>query len=478
MATPQTRKTTRAGKRWRRLRLACWGLLLLWFAWFAYVRITTPPAALTRAAQPGDEQPRSIDDELFETIQELPLVPAAKPPRMRGWWWGSDILVAALPGDWSPDPNTSQAVAIDYVNKSSTHEVLDRIVALCAARRETLGTIDSPRRSPVPSQPALLMTNKPQDTVAALAFRARYRATDKQDLAGALADLRAAADVALSLPRQGPRALYYMYAFSQVPSLVDYELGCLAQEADVPPALARETIAFLKDGLSLSVADEVIRAVQADQQIDRLLDRYYTDDGHGDGWLVLSAASDLFTLGLGPRPTERTRLWNVFSPLFSGRKTVRAKLTSQTDDFRQLDGRDFDAARRFLASRSRSQHGGSVLDGPVFELTQGIEEYKFNAVFRRVTLRRALVVMLALSAYKHDHAEYPDTLDALAPAYLADVPLDAFTQRPFRYQKTSEATYELGPARQLPDELHQYWWMSELGYGADSYLPQRSPEKP
>jgi hypothetical protein len=230
--------------------------------------------------------------------------------------------------------------------------------------------------------------------------------------------------------------------------------------------------------LSLSVADEVIHSVQADQQIDRLLDRYYTDDGHGDGWLVLSAASDLFTLGFGPSPTERTRLWNVFSPLFSGRQTVRAKLMIQTEDFRQLDGLDFDAARRSLASRSRSQHGGSVLDGPVFQLTQGIEEYEFNAVFRRVTLRRALVVMLALSAYKHDHAEYPDTLDALAPEYLADVPLDALAQQPLRYQKTSEATYELGPAHEFPDELYQNWWMSELGYEANSYLPQRSPDKP
>jgi hypothetical protein len=310
------------------------------------------------------------------------------------------------------------------------------------------------------------------DAIVALTFRARYRTAEKADATGALADLRAAARIATI---QQQRQIAGMWWTLQGAPLVQYELGCLTREVDLHPALAAEMIAYLTDQLSLSVADVVTAKVRAGVEIDRLLDRYYTDDGHGNGWLVLSAACEQMTLFYGVPPTERSRAWNVFSPLFSNRRAVRAKLLGLNDDLRKLDQFDYEAAKQFLASRPQSGRGGNVLDGPLFELTQGVNEYTFDQLFEQVMRRRALVVMLALSAYKHTHGEYPGTLDVLVPDVLSEVPHDALTSRAFQYEKLPENDYDLGPVatEQGTANVPHNWWISPQDYRPGSYVPQR-----
>lgn len=45
-------------------------------------------------------------------------------------------------------------------------------------------------------------------------------------------------------------------------------------------------------------------------------------------------------------------------------------------------------------------------------------------------------ILFALAAYRREHGRYPETLDALAPKYLADVPKDAFNGEPLTYRQT------------------------------------------
>ena len=56
-------------------------------------------------------------------------------------------------------------------------------------------------------------------------------------------------------------------------------------------------------------------------------------------------------------------------------------------------------------------------------------------------------VAIALAGYKAEHGEYPDTLDALAPKYIPEVPLDRYTDKPLVYKKTDDGylLYALGP---------------------------------
>lgn len=63
--------------------------------------------------------------------------------------------------------------------------------------------------------------------------------------------------------------------------------------------------------------------------------------------------------------------------------------------------------------------------GQFFQLLQGWLDAE--------TRRRALVVQLALLAYRLDHEEYPETLAQLTPDYLPEAVLDPFSGGDFRY---------------------------------------------
>ncbi|HZL35247.1 MAG TPA: hypothetical protein VFC78_08050 [Tepidisphaeraceae bacterium] len=56
-------------------------------------------------------------------------------------------------------------------------------------------------------------------------------------------------------------------------------------------------------------------------------------------------------------------------------------------------------------------------------------------------------VALALAAYKAEHGGYPKRLEALAPAYLAAVPLDLFVDKPLVYAAAAKGytLYSVGP---------------------------------
>ncbi len=47
-------------------------------------------------------------------------------------------------------------------------------------------------------------------------------------------------------------------------------------------------------------------------------------------------------------------------------------------------------------------------------------------------------IAFALTLHKVEHGEYPDSLDALAPDFLDQVPLDPFTSQPLEYARDGE----------------------------------------
>jgi hypothetical protein len=61
--------------------------------------------------------------------------------------------------------------------------------------------------------------------------------------------------------------------------------------------------------------------------------------------------------------------------------------------------------------------------------------------------RRNLPVAFALAAYQRDHGRYPMKLEALAPTYLADVPLDLFSGKALMYRPLEKGclVYSVGP---------------------------------
>ena len=60
----------------------------------------------------------------------------------------------------------------------------------------------------------------------------------------------------------------------------------------------------------------------------------------------------------------------------------------------------------------------------------------------------------ALAAYRREHGAYPDSLDALRPDYLSEVPVDPFSIAPFIYQRTESGYRLLSVGENLGEDGH------------------------
>ena len=56
--------------------------------------------------------------------------------------------------------------------------------------------------------------------------------------------------------------------------------------------------------------------------------------------------------------------------------------------------------------------------------------------------QRLAQVALALSAFEAERGDYPQALAELSPAYLRDVPVDSFAEKPLAYARTGDG-YQL-----------------------------------
>ena len=295
-----------------------------------------------------------------------------------------------------------------------------------------------------------------------LALRARVRHADGQDLAGAAADLR----TALYLQSLLWEARMGSGTHVQPNGIALVELIHLAQEKHLPPAVAAGLIHFLRDELPFSARQALASAAVSADEIRDLLDTYYTDDGRGNGWLVVSKLPAEAPWG-STGPLERSRFWNLFSPLFNDRKQVAAKLAGINLELNQLDGLDYAGLMTAVQRQSGPATNVSLLDGPLARFASANRGQTAGQALADLAWRRAAVVMLALSAYRHEHGEYPDALEQLVPDFLGELPRDLMTNGPFAYERRGLGTYHLGSrAESLPEPSLGYGYGPlNVGYG-------------
>lgn len=453
----------RRRRRW--LRLACWTLFLLWFTRFAYVRVTTLPAAEAGALPSARDTADEFDQELSRLLASLtPPAPApasAPSTRISAWsWWMPAALSEGLIGEWDLANSASQRAAMQWATGPAGAR-LDAIVALIDERRSAGEPL--PPKSTAGGGFGLGPWRTNSGTaVAALVFRARYLAAEKSDTGAALRDLRAA--FLLTVREQSAEAY----------SLPQYELGRLAVENTLPPEQAAEMTAFLRDELGLSITAGLERKLRASRDVDRMLDQYYTRDADGDGWLVLSSTSDVSLALSMTQAGERSRFWNVFSPLFHDRAAMRRRLTSLSESLAELDNLSYQAASDRIAASAGGANRLNVLDGPLARLAGGVGQDAVDLVYWQVSHRRAAVVMLALAAHRHETGEYPESLEALVPRLIDKLPLDAGANAPVLYERNSDSSYELKtPDTFWTDEILHYWWMPDELYPERGYTPSR-----
>ncbi len=441
MSTEATGSQAR-GTRWRWLRLAGGLLLAGWLGHFAYVRWTTPPAAgAVETAESAAAAKTSA--ALISALGSFPTYrPTGGRTQPRPWYPAGELELALL-GPWTPSSRSELAAIIPHVSSTRVETALDEIIERCDQLRQAHQNLADI------SQTMRWQLGMGAQTVrATLAARARVRHAEQQDPTAALADLRAS----LALHDVLHGAEISSFYGEQVWQLDIFEMIILAQECDLPPEPAAQMIAFLRDELSLSLSQALATATLA-SDVQSLLARHYTDDGRGNGWLVLSTLQVNEFL-FGDTATQRSRAWNVFAPLFNDRQTVAARMAGFHGSFTDADGLDFKQARDMVLSQQRAQPRTTIMDGPFSERRGSLAPLDFNFVFSDVMWRRAAVVILALSAYKHDHGPYPDDLAALSPRYLREIPTDLLTAKPFEYQLKPDGTYELRTAGRFDPALN------------------------
>ncbi|TWT46000.1 hypothetical protein RAS1_24380 [Phycisphaerae bacterium RAS1] len=441
---------------WRLARVAVSAVLLVIFVHFAYVRYVTPPAAARETAAANTDA--ALVQRLRQVLRDWPIYTptlASTQAAFRGWM-GNELLLGLQSG-WTPASRPELREISAYVGGDALAMVLDRAQRALSSANPTAAAADG-------APPSWDYVDRRDQAAIALTVRARWRRMENNDLPGALADLRLALQI---LAPVSERRRAYEWPGFDIPM---FELACLAQETPVPRELAATMIRFLRDELGTSIETWARHMLGVGERQQAFLDRYYTDDGHGDGWLVLSAIDDNFARW-NVTSVRRSRAWNVLSPLFRGRRAMAVRLETWQASLEGLDLLGSDEALIRLNSR-RSLAARDVFDGPLTVLDSGRDPTDVLRVYNDVARRRACVVMLALAAVRHDRGGYPEDLSALTPAYLDDVPLDAVSHAAMVYVPSADGGYSLKSSA-ASQHVYMPWWMSGFDWTQDQYSVSR-----
>ena len=166
-----------------------------------------------------------------------------------------------------------------------------------------------------------------------------------------------------------------------------------------------------------------------------MIQRTFSDNGNGSGRFLPAAAaglsSDLGSPIGGPGiASGGNRVFNVLGLLEPSRAETEARATQIFDHFVKL------------ASMTRTQR--AALAGP--DPTANLERFKILSLMvpavgkalesndQIASELAATRIMLALEIHRARTGSYPATLAELAPAILAEVPLDAVNDKPFGYR--------------------------------------------
>ena len=168
-----------------------------------------------------------------------------------------------------------------------------------------------------------------------------------------------------------------------------------------------------------------------------ILQRAYSDDGAGDGYLTDEGATLFMHLGADPGfVTPEQLLAPAASLVLPSRSQLRAKydelLThAERDASTPIWLRDVSAADAALEKLSAG--GISRLRYfPIVVLMPSLWRAGLRG-WESVQRRDATLAALTLELYRREHGEWPTALDALSPRYLPTIPLDQFDGQPLKY---------------------------------------------
>lgn len=171
-----------------------------------------------------------------------------------------------------------------------------------------------------------------------------------------------------------------------------------------------------------------------------LLQRFFTDDGKGDGHMIGAHMREFYS-NFGVQDPMGRFVFRTIQPVRVAVVPSRAALRAKIDSFIASLHRD-EALPPWRADERSDGHEQAEVYAALdhifpFSSLAGDAEHGFSKQIAQrdlfETKRSVVLTVLALESFKHTNGMYPPTLDALVPAYLPQAPLDPFTGKPMRY---------------------------------------------
>jgi hypothetical protein len=203
-----------------------------------------------------------------------------------------------------------------------------------------------------------------------------------------------------------------------------------------------------------------------------VLQRFYTDDGHGDGlptadaFQLVGSTTNMFSWSIGGQAAKIAA--PAFSVVIAGRHEIEGK-------FRELLARNEAEARVPLWARGASEVDQEIVRlsaSPLSKLRYLVIVLFFSSYssasvqseYPRQT-RDATLVAMALELYRRRTGTWPASLDELTPQFLPQVPPDRYDGKPIKYRLVDgePLLYSIGVNRvddggRLPDAR----WSDEM----------------
>ena len=416
------RAATTMNHRSRHLRRTCFALILAILAFSLFylgmTRWNGRPAYLARMME--DAPRKKLSTELADAIAAIPPLPKMElPPAPEGMQWskamfGLTVEVGdALEGPWEPNQNPHQFTLAKFVNDPVTSQALDRLTDLPPLDWEWNG-----------------FTISTTNLVGRLiAFRARCKREQLHDVDGALKDLRRLMRFADSISRVDGNSERYLSWWVQG-SLSLGELQRLAFSHSISATALHEWQRLLNDEFADPHLLFLGQINAMHEEFMTSIDRCYTCDENGDGWLVLSSLPN----SLIAANATRSGIWNVLSPIYNDRRQVTDKLARVRDRLLHAASLPFPEGLAHLQSAPLPRF--TILDGPgmLGDAFADVSPFLLRAHWGRVANRNASIAALAISHFKALHGRLPAELADLAPGILDRIPIDPFDGRPLRYR--------------------------------------------
>ncbi len=167
-----------------------------------------------------------------------------------------------------------------------------------------------------------------------------------------------------------------------------------------------------------------------------LLQRLYTDDGHGDGRLANIHAMRL--IEVSNRSNQPTYLPSLAGPITSQLMAGRAEMRRAYDDAFKSAAQN--AKLPLPQQQAAWAQAMQRFDDPVWKQRHLLASIMLPALGRTnksfamaTSQREATVAGIALERYRRSQGTYPATLAELVPDYLPSIPLDPWDGKPIKY---------------------------------------------